>query len=188
MAQPSKKNHIVEVALCLFYKHGFNATGIEKIRAEAAISKKTLYNHFASKDDLILAVLRLRDVQFRRNFTRAVEHFGKTPAKRLEAVFDALEEWFNGKDFYGCMFINASGEFSDPCSPIHSISAEHKRRMYDYVMKLAKEAGAKNPQKLSQQLNLLMEGAIVQAHVSGYKLAARRAKEMAKLFINDALG
>tara|TARA_R110002073_G_scaffold314842_1_gene487233 strand:+ start:129 stop:683 length:555 start_codon:yes stop_codon:yes gene_type:complete len=183
MSQPSKREQIIDVALKLFYKDGFNATGVEKIREAANVSKKTLYNHFKSKDELILTVLRRRDEQFRNNFMRAVERFGATPAERLEAVFDAADEWFNSKDFCGCMFINASAEFTDADNPCHIFAAEHKRLMHDYIKDLAKKADVENPNELSEQLNLLIEGATVQAHVSGDKSAALRAKKMAKVFI-----
>ncbi len=181
-----KREQIITVALTLFYKDGFNATGVEKIREAANVSKKTLYNHFKSKDELILAVLRRRDEEFRNNFMRAVERYGTTPTERLEAVFDAADEWFNGKQFYGCMFINASAEFTSADNPCHIVSAEHKNLMHQYIKKLAEAAGAKNPSELSEQLNLLIEGATVQAHVCGDKQAAQKAKKMGCVFINAA--
>ncbi|SEN68358.1 TetR/AcrR family transcriptional regulator [Nitrosomonas marina] len=187
MTKNSKREQIINVALNLFYKEGFNATGVEKIREVANVSKKTLYNHFKSKDELILVVLRRRDEQFRNNFMRAVERFGTTPAERLVSVFDAADEWFNSKGFCGCMFINASAEFTAADNPIHVASAEHKRLMYEYVKSLAEKAGAENPAELSKQLNLLIEGATVQAHVSGDRNAAQTAKKMGKIFIKSAL-
>lgn len=178
-----KREQIITVALDLFYKDGFNATGVEKIRDAANVSKKTLYNHFKSKDELILTVLRRRDEEFRNNFMRAVERLSRSPAQRLEAVFDAAHEWFNSKNFYGCMFINASAEFTSADNPCHVASAEHKNLMFQYIKKLAEDAGAKNPAELSEQLNLLIEGATVQAHVCGDKKAALVAKKMGKVFI-----
>ena len=187
MSQNSKKEQIIDTALTLFYKDGFHATGVEKIRATANVSKKTLYNHFKSKDELILAVLRRRDEQFRNNFMRKVEHYGKTPVKRLHAVFDAADEWFNAADFCGCMFINASAEFTAADDPCHVICAEHKRLMHEYIKGLAEQANAKDPHTLSEQLNLLIEGATVQAHVSGDKSAAKKAQVMGRVFIDQAI-
>jgi AcrR family transcriptional regulator len=187
MSQPSKREQIIDVALSLFYKDGFNATGVEKIREAANVSKKTLYNHFKSKDELILTVLRRRDEQFRNYFMRAVERLGITPTKRLEAIFDAADEWFNDKDFCGCMFINASAEFTDSENPCHIVAAEHVRLMTDYIKDLAEKAGAQNSEELAEQLFLLMSGATVKAHVSGDKSAAIKAKKMAKIFIEQSL-
>lgn len=187
MSQPSKREQIIDVALQLFYKDGFSATGVEKIREAANVSKKTLYNHFKSKDELILTVLRRRDEQFRNGFMRAVERFGTTPEERLEAVFDAADEWFNDEGFCGCMFINASAEFTDADNPCHVVAAEHMRLMHDYIKGLAERAGAKNPDELAEQLFLLIKGATVDAHVSGDKKAAIKAKKMGKIIIGQVL-
>ncbi len=187
MPSPSKRDQIVDVALGLFYKGGFNVTGVEQISSASGVTKKTLYAHFKSKDELILATLRKRDELFRNSFMRSVERLGKTPRQRLNAIFDTIDEWFNSKGFSGCMFINAAAEFSDQENPCHVVCAEHKRLMYEYIRLLAKDAGAKNPGQLSEELNLLIEGATVQAHVCGDKSAAKRAKRMAQVFIERSL-
>jgi AcrR family transcriptional regulator len=82
MPQPSKREQIVDVALSLFYRNGFNATGVDQIATEAEVTKKTLYAHFKTKNELILATLRRRDELFRNNFMRSVERLGKTPRQR----------------------------------------------------------------------------------------------------------
>lgn len=183
----SKREQIVTEAQKLFYKNGFNATGVDRVIAAAGVSKKTLYNHFKSKDELILATLRKRDELFRNNLMRETERLGNTPKERLLTIFDALGTWFHEKDFTGCMFINAAAEFPEADNPSHIVSAEHKRLVCDYVRDLAAQANAQNPEELSKQLNLLMEGAIVEAHVCGNKDAASRAKTMAEVFVNLAL-
>jgi len=104
-----KRDHLVDTALELFYKDGLHATGVDKILEEAGVARMTLYNHFKSKDELILATLRRRDEKFRNWFMRAVERLGKTPRGRLLAIFDALEEWFSGKDYCGCMYSMRQG-------------------------------------------------------------------------------
>ena len=86
----SRRDHLVDTALEMFCRDGFHATGIDKILAHAGVAKMTLYNHFRSKDELILAALRRRDEKFRNWFMRAVERLGKTPRNRLLAIFDAL--------------------------------------------------------------------------------------------------
>jgi AcrR family transcriptional regulator len=187
MSNPSKREQIIDVALNLFYRGGFNATGIDKIVSASGVTKKTLYAHFKSKDELILATLRRRDELFRNNFMRSVERIGKTSRQKLDAIFDTIDEWFNSETFSGCMFINASAEFSAHDNPCHVVSAEHKRLMFVYIRELAEKAGAKNADALSEELNLLIEGATVQAHVCGDKKAAMKAKKMAQLFIEKAL-
>jgi AcrR family transcriptional regulator len=180
----SKREQIVSVALKLFYQNGFHATGIDRIIKEAQVSKKTLYNHFKSKDELVLAALRKRDELFRNNLMRNTERLSSTPKEQLLSVFDALGEWIQEKTYKGCMFINASAEFSDVDSPSHILSAEHKRLVKEYIRDLAIKAGMNNPEELSQQLNLLIEGAIVDAHVCGNKVAAVQAKKIAAMLIN----
>jgi AcrR family transcriptional regulator len=90
----SKREQIVTEALKLFYRNGFNATGVDRISAEAGVSKKTLYNHFKSKDELVLATLRQRDESFRNKFMRDTERLASTPRERLLSLFDALQGWF----------------------------------------------------------------------------------------------
>jgi AcrR family transcriptional regulator len=186
MPAPSKREQIVTEALKLFYREGFNATGVDRISAQAGVSKKTLYNHFKSKDELVLTTLRKRDGIFRNRIMRETERLGSTPRERLLAIFDAHDLWFQENDFSGCMFINAAAEFSSQDDPNHIVCAEHKRLVRDYIADLAEQAGVQHPQALAMQLNLLLEGAIVEAHVSGNTGAAKLARSMAAVFVEQA--
>ncbi len=182
----SKREQLVDTALELFYRDGFHATGIDRILAESGVTKMTLYKHFKSKDELILAALRLRDERFRNSFMKAVEQRAEKPADRLLAVFDVLEEWFRTDGFCGCMFINASAEFANPDDPIHGTSAEHKRLVLKYLRKLAADAGITDPDRLGDQIGLLVEGAIVVAHVTGRPDAAKEARGAAEILVRQA--
>ena len=185
MPANSKRDQIVSVAQKLFYQNGFHATGIDRIIKEAGVSKKTLYNHFKSKDELVLAALRKRDELFRNSLMRKTERLGSTAKERLLSIFDVVGEWFEDKDFAGCMFINASAEYSESDNPSHIVCAEHKRLVREYIRELAVQAEIDNPEELSQQLNLLIDGAIVDAHVSGNKDAASQAKKIAFVLLNQ---
>jgi len=182
----AKREHLIDTALEIFYRDGFHATGVDRIIAESGVARMTLYKHFKSKDDLILAALRRRDERFRNWFSRAVERQGETPGARLLAIFDALDEWFSSKGFSGCMFINASAEFADPANPVHRTAAEHKNLMLRHVRELAEAAGAADPDQLAHGLMLLMEGAIVMRYVAGDKKAAAHAKTAAETLLRDA--
>ena len=182
----ARRDHLVDTALRLFCENGFHATGIDRILAAAGVAKMTLYKHFKSKDELILATLRRRDEQFRNWFMRAVERRAKTPRARLRAIFDVLEDWFRGESFTGCTFINASAEFADHDDPIHAAAAEHKRLVQAYVRDLAAAAGAADPDALAGELMLLMEGAIVLAHVAGQTDAAGQAGRTADKLLDQA--
>ena len=162
----SKRDHLIDTALELFAHEGFQNTGIDKILAVSGVAKMTLYNHFKSKDELILAVLRRRDERFRNWFMRAVERRATAPRMQLLAVFDAIEEWFEEGDYCGCIFINATAEFGNRADSIRGSCAEHKRLVLDYLVELASAAGAPDPYDLAYSLNLLAKGAIVSAQVT----------------------
>lgn len=188
-----RREHLIETALRLFYTHGFHATGIDRILAESGVAKMTLYKHFRSKDELILATLRRRDELFRNWLMSAMEHAASDPRARMLAMFDALDDWFHGRalsalGFHGCAFIKAAGEFDDPDHPVHRACAEHKRMIVDYLANLAAAAGAAEPKLLAEQLALLKEGAIVTAQVRGMTNAAEQAKGIARAVIDTACG
>lgn len=183
---PSRKDHLVKTALDLFYREGFHSTGIDKILKESGVAKMTLYKHFRSKEELVLAALEERDRQFREWFLRELEQRGQTPQEKILAAFDALESWFRG-NFRGCMFINAAAEYSDKNEDIHRLSGDHKREMLKLFTELAEATGARDPSSLAFQLNLLAEGAIVMAHVCDDKSAAQKAKVAARILLESAL-
>ena len=184
----SRREQLIDSAADVFYREGFKATGIDKVLSEAGVAKMTLYHHFRSKDDLIVAALRRRDERFRNWLVRTIEASAKEPRQRLLALFDALEQWFSGGDFHGCAFINAAAEFGDLADPIHATAAEHKRLLRNYLESLAEEAGAKEPRRLAQQICLLADGAVVMAQVSADPSAAATARAAAEVLIEAALG
>lgn len=183
----SKREHLVETATDLFGRHGFRATGVDRILADAGVAKMTLYNHFKSKDDLILEVLRRRDVDFRAWLAAEVAARAGPPRARLIAVFDVLDSWFHQDGFRGCLFVNAAAEFGAADAPPHRAAAESKHLVGAYLRDLAADAGAADPARLAEELMLLIEGAISLAHVAGRKSAARRAQTVARRLIDDAL-
>lgn len=182
----SRRDHLMEVARDLFMEHGFHGTGIDRILGEAGVSKKTLYTHFRSKDELILAVLKQHDSAFRNSFMRQVEQKSSEPRDRLMAIFDVAEAWFDAPNFFGCVFINAVGEYSAEDTPVRSACRDYKKQITDFIIRLAKDADVKEPKVLGDQLSLLLEGAIVTAHVSDKEQAVRAAKSAASVLIDKA--
>lgn len=183
--RPTKRDELVEKALAAFYRNGFHATGMDMLVAETGISKTSMYKHFPTKEDLILAVLRLRDEHFRDWLYQRMEELADTPRQQLIAMFDALEEWFKEPGYKGCMFIKASSEYQDRSDPIHKQSADHKRLLEKHIAKLAKNAGLAKPAALARQLLLLKEGAIVTAHLGHTDKPARDAKLAAICLIDS---
>ena len=177
--RPTKRDELVHKALQAFYRNGFNATGMDKLVAETGISKTSMYKHFRTKEDLILAVLRLRDEHFRNWLYRRMEELADTPREQLIAMFDALEEWFTEPGYRGCMFIKASSEYQEASHPIHKQSADHKRLLERHITELAEKSGLADPATLARQLLLLKEGAIVTAHLGHTDNPAQDAKAAA---------
>lgn len=171
----------------VLYRDGFHATGMDKLVKETGVSKMTIYKHFRTKEDLILAALRLRDEEFRNTFFRNVEKGATTPKERLLAIFDAMDIWINGNDFKSCMFIKATAEFQDPSHPVHKASAQHKLALLSYVTDLADQAGAKDPESLARRLFLLMEGETVMAFMLGKKGVVEDARKAAQVLIGEAI-
>ncbi|ATW02440.1 TetR family transcriptional regulator [Sphingorhabdus sp. YGSMI21] len=183
----SKRDELVQKALASFYKGGFHAIGMDRLAKETGVSKTAIYKHFRTKEELILATLRLRDEQFRNWLRRRVEALATDGEDRLLAIFDALGEWFEEPDFRSCMFIKASSEYQDSSHPIHATAAEHKRLLSLYFTGIARETVARDPESLARQLLVIKEGAIVLAHLRDHKQVIADAKAAAASVIDAAL-
>ncbi|MEM8878706.1 MAG: TetR family transcriptional regulator [Pseudomonadota bacterium] len=180
--RPSKRDELIRKALEIFYREGFHAAGMDLLAAETGISKTTMFKHFRSKDELILAVLRLRDENFRNWLFRRMEQAG-SPRAQLLAMFDALGEWFAEVSYRSCMFIKAASEYPEPGNPIHAQAAEHKRLLFLHLEQIASSAGATEPALLARMLLQLKEGAIVTAHLGHEADPAADAKAAAVVLL-----
>jgi AcrR family transcriptional regulator len=179
----SKREKLLQTAIKLFMRNGFHAVTVDAISEKAGITKKTLYHHFKSKEELILVALRYRDERFRNDFMREVEGRTEDPKDRLLVIFDVLEEWFREEDFFGCLFVTALGEYPEEGTTIRRFCQEAKRLTQDYITRLAENAGFENAELLSEQFMLLIEGAITMAQVNNSHISAVRAKKAARLLI-----
>jgi AcrR family transcriptional regulator len=123
-----KRQELIDTAIELFAQNGFHGTGIDRIAEQAGVSKKTMYHHFRSKEELILAALKQHDGQFRNYFMKSVDQVSGSPYDKLLGIFDVAHAWFSDRSFYGCMFINAVGEYSHSDSAIRSACQDFKTR------------------------------------------------------------
>jgi AcrR family transcriptional regulator len=154
--------------------------GIDRIIAEAEVAKMSLYNHFPSKDDLILAVLQYREEKFSSMFNKWMDRHLGTGLDPLEAFFDALKDWFDSPGFRGCMFINTRVEMADAKHECSKFSATHKEKFHDMLAKIiAQTSGDKVAQTMGPAIALLVEGAIVTAVMQQSSIAAEVAKAAA---------
>lgn len=186
MKRAQKREHLIKVATKLFNRLGYHAAGIDRVIEEAGIAKTTLYRHFGSKEELIVAVLRRIDERFRDAMRLVVEKSAYEPRQRLLATFDYLESWFKDESFYGCPFMSAAGEYSDRLSPVFQETVLHKRLVVAYFEELARAADLDEPRRLAEQINLLHEGAIAVAHITADPAAARKAKAIAAQLIEGS--
>jgi AcrR family transcriptional regulator len=153
----STRERLIEIGSDLFYRHGFYAVGLDSIIDQAGVTKTTFYNHFESKEALILEILEHHDQWWRDEFTAKLRKYGgDDPADQLRAVFDVLNDLLNSETFNGCIFVNVSAEFPLPHDPVHKAAAEHKRLMEMILRDTALRAGASDPIALAEQLSVIM--------------------------------
>ena len=169
---------ILQTADRLFYLQGIRAIGVDTIAAEIGISKRTLYNHFPSKDALISAYLQRRFVEPRAS--------DKPPVEQILATFDSLERRFAGKDFRGCPFVNAVAEMGPKDRAVKKIATAFKESRRVWFRDLLRELGVADPEALATQLTLLVDGAIAQDLVRDDPAMARAAKEAATTLLRNA--
>jgi AcrR family transcriptional regulator len=186
MKRAQKREHLIEVATELFNRYGYHASGIDRVIAEAGIAKTTLYRHFKSKEDLIVAVLQRIDAQYRGDMRQAVDRLGREPKQKLLVTFDVLEDWFREKTFYGCPFMSAASEYNVRNSPVFQQVVLHKRLMIAYFEELACAARLDEPARIGQEINLLHEGATAVTQINGDPATARLAKAVAVRLIAAA--
>lgn len=184
----STRDRLLDAALDLFYVHGFHAVGLDQIIERVGVTKTTFYNHFESKDELIIAAIDRRDQWEGESYQqRVLEIGGDEPRTCLFAIFDVLNEYFTSPDFKGCIFLNACAEFPSPSDPVHQRAAEHYTKAEAMLTEFAERAGASDPQGLARQLIILVEGALTRRYVSHDNDAAKSAKHVAELVVTDYL-
>ncbi|MGH8780561.1 TetR/AcrR family transcriptional regulator [Paraburkholderia sp.] len=181
-----KRQALIDKATELFSQEGYHAVGVDRIITESGVAKMTLYNHFPSKSELVLEVLRQREASAAESLRAFVDRYMQ-PFDRLKAVFEWHEAWFSEKTFYGCMFINAASEFPDRADAIHRASAAQKRHVTELLGTLLEELFAADvAARLAVQFLILIDGATVTAQISGKPDSAMLAWEIAQQLIAGA--
>ncbi|MFD8273166.1 TetR/AcrR family transcriptional regulator [Streptomyces flaveolus] len=178
------RERILAAAAGLFAAQGINATGMEQIAERAPVSKRTLYAHFRTKDELVLA--HLEDLSSTGRTLEGVLAREDIPAKeRILALFDPPP---TGTDpVRGCPFIDAAAEFPDPQNAVHSYAREQKLLMVRLVTGLVAELGCREPALLAEQLVTLADGAASRAMVLGESNYGRHARTAAETLLENAL-
>lgn len=183
----SRRDQLLETAADLFYRNGCHTTGIDRVLAEAGVAKMTLYKHFKSKENLVLAAAERLNERLREEFEEVVERKQLPPRERLVLMLDFLDQWCRREDFCGCPLINLAVQYPDPEHPIHQAVARHKRFRIDYVTELAREAGARDPGGLAAQVVLLIEGATVMVQITRDLALVDQARDAVGGLVDQAL-
>jgi AcrR family transcriptional regulator len=182
VAAPTAHERIVQSAYDLFARRGVRAVGVDEVVASAGVAKATLYRHFASKDELVLAFLERREQLWTRDFVQAgAEARAETPEERLLGIFDVFDEWFHSPDFEACSFVNVLLEMGAH-HPSGSASITYLGHIRDLVREWADEAHLRDTDSFARSWHILMKGSIVSA-AEGDREAARRASAMARTLI-----
>jgi AcrR family transcriptional regulator len=181
---PTARDRILETSYTLFARHGIQAVGIDEIIRQAGVAKATFYHHFASKDDLVLEFLNLREQRWTLAWVEGeARRRATTPEEQLLTIFDLFDEWFHRDDFEADSFVNVLLELG-PSHPAGRASIEHLGNVRAIVTKLADEAGLRATESFTRSWHILMKGSIVCA-AAGDVDAGKRAQAMAKLLIEQ---
>ncbi|WP_296258299.1 MULTISPECIES: TetR/AcrR family transcriptional regulator [unclassified Pseudomonas] len=179
------REKILATAEQLIYQNGIHATGMDLLVKTSGVARKSIYRHFATKDEIAAAALNARDVRWMQWF-RTESNKADTPHARILNMFAVLKSWFESEGFRGCVFINTAGEVGDPDDPIRLIAKRHKQKLFDYTVELTEQLDIEQPTALARQLLILMEGAITTARVMGDYSAADSARDVAQLLLQQA--
>lgn len=181
MTARSTREKLIEAGHEIFYREGFLAVGLDRLLNEVGCSKQTFYNHFASKDDLIVAVIdehhRWWSSELRERIQRAA---GPDARAQILAMFDVMDEIIHEPEYHGCIFINAAVEFPQPHHPAHQSARKAKADGIALLADLAERAGASDPMALAEEVDMLIEGALITHQVApdcDICAVARRAAE-----------
>jgi len=176
MPRGSGRDRLLAAADDLFYAEGIQSVGIDRIIEHAGVAKATLYNNFASKEELVGTYLASRHQQTTLRLTEAISSVDD-PRQKILAVFDAQAELFRQPGFNGCAFVSAATE-EPPGGLVDQAAVEFRRWIRTMFTDLARLAGAADPTGLGHQLHLLYDGAGLAArmdHDPGIAPAVRGA-------------
>lgn len=181
----SPRQRVLTAAYELFSRRGIHAVGTDEVIGRAGVARATLYRHFATKNDLVLAVLERREEVWTRGLIEEQSRQrGNTPEEQLLAIFDVMHDWFQLRDGYeGCSFINVLLEVG-PDHPAGQACIIHIDHVRDIVRSRAVAAGLTDVEEFASSWHILMKGAIILAAVGDLD-AALRARKMARALIDE---
>jgi len=187
-ARKPVRERILETAAEMFYRDGIRAVGIDAIIARSGVAKMSLYRHFSSKDALVAAWLEDRNAFFWRRWDRAEASRGDDPRSRLEGILDMIAATVSQRQWRGCPFLNTGTEFPEPDHPARAIILANKQAVRVRLRTLAAAAGARDPDVLAQQLQLLIDGAYAIGQSLGPEGPAKTVADAGRALIAAQIG
>ena len=151
------KGRILQTARTLFYRDGIRATGVDRIIAEASVTKTTFYRHFKSKNNLIITYLEQRDKDLLKTLEQGLQKNGGD----VGAIVLTFKEWFDSDNFRGCAFLNSVGEVGEILPEVVEITQRHKQAIADMLEMALPESPNRSEQ--ARMLALAVDGATVKA-------------------------
>ena len=179
------RERILTTAYRLFTRRGIRAVGNDEVIAVSGVAKATLYRHFPSKNDLVLAVLQRREELWTVGLVEQQSRLrGETPEEQLLAIFDVFHDWFQKReDFDGCSFINVLLELG-AAHPAGQASIQYLDNIRTMVRERAEAAGLVDVDNFARSWHILMKGSIIAA-AEGDLQAAQRAQAMGRSLIEQ---
>lgn len=179
------RERLLQATQELTYVHGVGL-GVDAILQEAKVARRSLYQHFGGKDGLIAEVLRISAAQSERHFETVLRAAGDDPRKRLLAVFDTIEQIISTPDFHGCRYISADLALTDPDHPAHVETRAHKQRVHQLLHDELVKLHHPDPVFAADQLQLLIDGAMVVGATRPEQQPAKAARSMAEHILDQA--
>lgn len=177
------RERILDTAAEMFYREGVRAVGIDAVIARSGVAKMSLYRNFPSKDALVTAWLEERDGAFWQRWNRAEATCPGAPRAQLEAILDMVAARVSHREWRGCPFLNTNTEFPEPAHPARAVILLNKRAVHDRLRALAESAGARDPDLLAQQLQMLIDGAYATGQSLGPDGPARTVASAGRVLI-----
>ncbi len=154
------RDRIIDAARRCFYRDGITATGVDTLAEEAGVSKRTLYNHFGSKDGLITAYLQRREDRWRRRLAARLEKASDDPIERVLAYVDGYADPPDDQEFRGCAMVNAAAELVDDRHPALGVIRSSLDNIERGIQTILGEAGVAEAEHVAAQVLLALEGAL----------------------------
>ena len=160
---------ILETAAALFYREGVRAVGVDLVVERSGVAKTSLYRHFATKDDLVVAFLEQEDAEYWANWDAVAAKAGTEAEDELLAHLRFIARHVAGANYRGCPFLNVATEFPAAEHPARAVAVRNKAELRRRLATLAKGFGARRPEALADQLVLLIDGAYMNGPLLGKK-------------------